>query len=148
MAEHKMHEITAQYLEKCKQELDHLKNVEVEENKRALQEARALGDLSENSDYDFAKAEQGRINARIEVLEDIIKYHIIIAEEWYTVSIDGGKQVALQLVGVLEADPEESKISKESPIGKAITGHIDGEEVQYLSGAGTKHTVKIIAIGR
>ena len=144
MAEQK-YQVTEQGLINYKNELEHLNTVEREQNKIALQEARALGDLSENSDYEYAKKEQGRIDERIAQLEDIIKNHVIIQEEWVKVLfVESGIEKKFQIVGVLEADPEKEKISAASPLIKALKGHHPGEEVTYTSGSGKKVTVKII----
>ena len=145
----RLHQITAQGLEELKKEKEHIITVEIEANKIAIQEARALGDLSENAEYSAAKEIQSQLNNRLAEIEDIIKNHEIIAEEWYTIRYEElGVQKSIQLVGVLEADPEENKISKESPIGKAIQGHKAGETVSFTSGSGKKVSVKKIEKGK
>ena len=145
----RLHQITAQGLEELKKEKEHIITVEIEANKIAIQEARALGDLSENAEYSAAKEIQSQLNNRLAEIEDSIKNHEIIAEEWYTIRYEElGVQKSIQLVGVLEADPEENKISKESPIGKAIQGHKAGETVSFTSGSGKKVSVTIIEKGK
>ena len=145
----RLHQITAQGLEELKKEKEHIITVEIEANKIAIQEARALGDLSENAEYSAAKEIQSQLNNRLAEIEDIIKNHEIIAEEWYTIRYgELGVQKSIQLVGVLEADPEENKISKESPIGKAIQGHKAGETVSFTSGSGKKVSITIIEKGK
>ena len=145
----RLHQITAQGLEELKKEKEHIITVEIAANKIAIQEARALGDLSENAEYSAAKEIQSQLNNRLAEIEDIIKNHEIIAEEWYTIRYEElGVQKSIQLVGVLEADPEENKISKESPIGKAIQGHKAGETVSFTSGSGKKVSITIIEKGK
>ena len=116
-------------------ELDNLKNVKVQENKARLKEARSFGDLSENSEYDEARDEQGKIYARIAELEEMLRHAVIHNEEEsdkglvtlgsivvvhdYTYDED----VEYRIVGSNEADPMEGKISDLSPIGAAIIGH-------------------------
>ncbi|MBR4237226.1 GreA/GreB family elongation factor [bacterium] len=145
----RLHQITAQGLEELRKEKEHILTVEIEANKAAIQEARALGDLSENAEYSAAKEIQSQLNNRLAEIEDILKNHEIIAEEWYTIRYDElGVQKSIQLVGVLEADPEENKISKESPIGKAIQGCKVGETVYFTSGSGKKISVTIVEKGK
>jgi len=124
--------LTQEGLEKLNIELDELKNVRRPEVINALKEARALGDLSENAEYDAAREEQAKIENRIQELEVMIENAIIIgAGATDTVSI--GSKVKIKyvedddceeymIVGTKEADPFENKISNESPIAKAILG--------------------------
>lgn len=148
MAQH-LHQITAQGLEELKKEKEHILTVDIEANKIAIQEARALGDLSENSEYSAAKEEQAKLNARLAEIEDILKYHEIIREEWLKVEfIETGLVKSFQLVGITEADPEDNKVSKESPIGKAVQGRKIGDIVTYTSGTGKKITIKILEKGK
>ena len=117
--------------------------------KEAIKVAREQGDLSENAEYSAAKDEQRVLNARLAEIEDILKNHEIIREEWYTVKYEEtGLEKSFQLVGVLEADPLDSKISKESPIGKAIQGHKVGDTITFSSGSGKKITVTIVKRGK
>ncbi len=136
------------------QELNTLKTEKRPEVIKALKEARALGDLSENSDYDAARNEQAQLEARIKELEYKLE-HCTIAETEadgsvnvgsnVTITYDDGEIEEYKIVGSLEADPFENKISNESPIGKAIIGHKKGEEVEVASPNGS-FTVKITDI--
>ena len=145
----KIHQITQQGLEELKKEKEQILTFDLERNKQDIQEARALGDLSENAEYSAAKDEQRVLIARLAEIEDILKNHEIIREEWYTVKYeDTGLEKSFQLVGVLEADPLDSKISKESPIGKAIQGHKVGDTITFSSGSGKKITVTIVKRGK
>ncbi len=126
-------------------ELDYLVNVKVEENKKDISTARAFGDLSENSEYDEAKQEQGRIHTRIAELREIIANAKVIDES----QIDGSKvsvgsvvevinktrniEVTYHIVGSYETDPARGKISDSSPIGTALIGAAAGDTV-YVAG--------------
>jgi len=144
-----LHQITNQYLEDILKEKEYINTVEVPANKQALQEARALGDLSENAEYTAAKAKQRELEYRLGEIDDIIKHHEIIAEEWCTIRYDElGIEKDIMLVGVLEADPEAKKISRESPLGKAISGRKIGETVTFTTGTGKKMVVTLISKGK
>lgn len=125
------------------QELNVLKTEKRPEVIKALKEARALGDLSENSDYDAARNEQAQLEARIKELEYKLE-HCTIADgksnntvvnvgSVVTITYDDGETEEYKIVGSLEADPFNNKISNESPIGKAIIGHKKGEVVEVIS---------------
>ena len=133
------------YLE-LEQELNMLKTEKRPEVIKALKEARALGDLSENSDYDAARNEQAQLEARIKELEYKLE-HCTIADgkkkdtvnvgSVVTITYDDGETEEYKIVGSLEADPFDNKISNESPIGAAIIGHKKGEEVEVSSPNGS-----------
>lgn len=142
------------YLE-LEEELKELKTKKRPEVIKALKEARALGDLSENSDYDAARNEQAQLEARIKELEYKLE-HCTIANAKGNGTVDVGSSVIItyddgeveeyKIVGSLEADPFENKISNESPIGKAIIGHKKGEVVEVSSPNGSfKVTITNIA---
>ncbi len=122
------HQLTKTGLEEYTNELEQLKNVERIRNIEALQEARAQGDLSENADYDAARDEQARIEARIKEIENILKNAVIING---SASSNLGKTISVlfieeniikefKLVGSLETDPSNGKISNESPLGEKL----------------------------
>ncbi|HBP25734.1 MAG TPA: transcription elongation factor GreA [Acholeplasmatales bacterium] len=146
------HQLTAEGLEKCKQELDFLKNHERGRVIESLKEARAQGDLSENADYDAARDEQARLEARIKELENIIKNAVVIDESKATAS-NLGKEIVLEfedktvdefsLVGSLEADPLQGKISNESPLGAAILNQKVGDKVLVKTETGYEFYVII-----
>ena len=124
--------LTQQGLDDLKKELDDLINVRRPENIQAIKEARALGDLSENAEYDAARNEQAEIEGRIKQLEKMLENVSIITDVGTdtvsignTVSIkyvDDDEEDEYKIVGSQEADPFESKISNESPIGAALLG--------------------------
>ncbi|AUD64918.1 transcription elongation factor GreA [Tenericutes bacterium MZ-XQ] len=124
------YQLTQEGVDKLKNELQYLKEVKRPENIEALKDARAQGDLSENADYDAARNEQARIEARIQEIETIIK-NVKLIRKSSVDKIDIGKSVKVlfvekeeektfHLVGSLEVDPKANKISVESAIGKAL----------------------------
>ena len=147
--------LTEAGLEELKKELDSLINVRRPENIQAIKEARSLGDLSENAEYDAARNEQAQIEARIQQLEKMLENVSIISEVskdtvgiGNTVSIkyvDDDEEEEYKIVGSQEADPFESKISNESPIAKALFEHKVGDIVTVESPNGS-YEVEIIEI--
>ncbi|TNF08578.1 MAG: transcription elongation factor GreA [Bacillota bacterium] len=156
MAVKQMFQLTQEGVDNLKTELAYLKDVKREENLEALKEARAQGDLSENADYDAARNEQARIEARIAEIENIIKnVKIIKANQEDIVNI--GKTVNVRfietgdikefyLVGSIEADPRARKISIESPIGKAMLNHQEGDLVEVKTETGRIFQIEIVDI--
>lgn len=139
-------------------ELDYLVNVRVEENKKEISTARAFGDLSENSEYDEAKQEQGKIHARIDELREMIAHAKVIDESQIDESkisvgsivvlynVERAKEFTYHIVGSYETDPANGKISDSSPIGTALIGAKEGDEV-VVSGAREQH-LKIKSVSR
>ena len=131
-------------------ELDYLVNVKVEENKKEISTARAFGDLSENSEYDEAKQEQGKIHARIDELREMIAHAKVIDESQIDESkisvgsivvlynVERKKEFTYHIVGSYETDPVNGKISDSSPIGAALIGAKAGDEV-VVSGIREQH---------
>lgn len=123
--------MSAEGLEKLKEQLEYLKNVRRKEVAEKLKEARSQGDLSENAEYDAAKDEQGILEADIMDIEKKIELAEVVNDEDLTTDEIGvGSVVTLkdlefdeilhiQIVGSTEADPENNKISEDSPIGIA-----------------------------
>ena len=157
MSERKKVFLTQEGYDEIKEELDNLINVKRPENIIAIKEARALGDLSENADYDAARNEQAEIEARIKKLESILE-NVEIIDEVTTDEVGLGNTVKIsyvddeddedeyKIVGSQEADPFESKISNESPIAKALLGHKVGDVVSVESPNGS-YEIKIVEIG-
>ncbi|MFY9422620.1 MAG: transcription elongation factor GreA [Bacilli bacterium] len=146
------HHLTLAGLDKLKMELDDLKSKERERVIESLKEARSQGDLSENADYDAARDEQARIEARIKELENIIKNSVIIdgnnsfssnLGKKITLEFDDGTVDEFVLVGTLEADPLSGKISYESPLGSAILHHKVGDKVLVKPDGGDEFYVII-----
>lgn len=147
--------LTENGLNELKDELDNLKNVRRPENIQALKDARALGDLSENAEYDAARNEQAVIESRIQELEVMLENAVVI-KEVDTDKVSIGTSVKLEfveddeietysIVGTKEADPFENKISNESPIAKAIIGKKVGEIATVKCDADS-YDVKILEI--
>lgn len=147
--------LTQQGLDSLKQELDNLINVRRPENVKAIKEARSLGDLSENAEYDAARNEQAEIEGRIKQIEKMLENVSIISDAGTdkvnignTVSIkyvDDDEEDEYKIVGSQEADPFESKISNESPIAQALFNHKVGDLVTVESPNGN-YQVEIIDI--
>ncbi len=139
--------LTQEGLDELKAELDNLINVRRPENIQSIKEARSLGDLSENADYDAAKNEQAQIEGRIKTIEKMLENVSIITDIpkdvvglGSTVSIkyiEDEETDEYKIVGSQEADPFESKISNESPIAKAILNHKVGDIVTVESPNGS-----------
>ena len=119
-----------------------------------IKEARALGDLSENAEYDTAKNEQARIEARIKEIEYKLEHSVVQEGSKDSVSIgstvtikyvDDDEEEAYKMVGSLEADPFENKISNESPIGNAIFGKKVGDQIDVESPNGS-YKIEIVKI--
>ena len=135
--------------------LDFLKLEKRPEIILALKEARAQGDLSENSEYDAARNEQALVESKIAELEKMVENAVVIKEvDTDKVSIgtsvkieyvDDGETESYMVVGSKEADPFENKISNESPIAQAIMGKKIGDVVSVASPNG-QYSVKILEI--
>lgn len=147
--------LTQEGLDELKSELDNLINVRRPENIQAIKEARSLGDLSENAEYDAARNEQAQIEGRIKQIEKMLENVSIINEVskdkvgiGNTVSIkyvDDDEEDEYKIVGSQEADPFESRISNESPIAKALFDHKVGDIVTVESPNGS-YQIEIIEI--
>ena len=151
--------LSAEHLEKLKQELVHLKTVREKEVADQIKEARSFGDLSENSEYDEAKNEQGKLYSRIAEIENILANHIVIEENKEdhdkvrlgstitVMDVEFKEEETYQVVGSQEADPMNGRMSEESPFGKALLGKAVGEDVVVDAPAGTLH-YQIIKISK
>lgn len=149
--------LTQEGLDELKKELDNLINVKRPENIQAIKEARSLGDLSENADYDSARNEQAVIEGRIKTIEKMLENVSIITKTatdkvalGTTVSIkyvddDDEDEDEYKIVGSQEANPFESKISNESPIAIALMDHKVGDIVTVESPNGS-YQVEIMEI--
>jgi len=130
-------------------ELTYLKTVREKEVAELIKEARGFGDLSENSEYDEAKNEQGKLYSRIAELEDILLHSTIINDtDEHTNAVTIGCRVIVtelksgktlpeyKVVGPLEADPMNRAISEDSPFGKALMGAQEGDEISVEAPVG------------
>ncbi len=149
--------LTSQGYLDLENELQYLKTVKRQEVTQTLKEARALGDLSENSEYEQAREDQANLEQRIVEIEYTLEHATVIDENQSDGKVSIGCQVELQyeddedtesykIVGSQEADPFNNKISNESPIAAAIMGKKVGDTVEVSSPDGV-YSVRIVAIG-
>ena len=150
----KQFKLTKGKYEELKDELYNLRTVKEREIAEQIKEARSHGDLSENSEYDEAKNEQGKLYSRIAELENIIDNAVIIDESALGKGVVMSAKVTLlingvereyTIVGSQEANPRAGRLSDESPIGKAIIGKHEGDEVTVETPSGAMQ-VKILNI--
>ena len=155
LKEQKKNFLTQEGAKELKKELDYLITIKRPEVIISLKEARALGDLSENADYDAARNDQAHIESKIIELEETLS-NLIIIKETHGDKVDLGSKVIIEyvddneqetykIVGSKEADPFENKISNESPIAKAILGHKKGDTVKVESPNG-EYKITVINI--
>ena len=149
--------------QELKQELTYLKTVREKEVAELIKEARGFGDLSENSEYDEAKNEQGKLYSRIAEIEDILLHAVVLTD-----SDDHGNAVTIgcrvtvaevkngkagkalpeyKVVGSQEADPMNRAISEDSPFGHALRGAKEGDEIVVEAPVGEIH-YKVVKIER
>ena len=140
--------MTAEGLRDLEKELEELKTVGRKEAAEKIKVARSFGDLSENSEYDEAKNEQGKLYSRIAELDEILSNYTLIEEqENHMDMVHVGNNVVVkdlefdetlhyQIVGSQEADPMNGRISEDSPFGRALLGKKAGEEVVVEAPAG------------
>jgi len=147
--------LTSEGLDEIKKELEHLKLVKRPEVINALKDARALGDLSENAEYDAARNEQAIVEGRIVELEAMVENAVVI-EKANTDCVSIGTKVKIEyvgdndteeysIVGSKEADPFQNKISNESPIAQAIMGLKVGD-IAHVSSPNGQYDVTILQI--
>lgn len=144
----KAYKLTTNRVEQLKQEMDYLKTVREKEVAELIKEARSFGDLSENSEYDEAKNEQGKVYSRIAELESILSNFVIISDEALTTDVvtpgvkvlvrdlEDGSEETYHIVGSQEANPGMGRISDESPFGKSLLGRRCGDEAIVEAPAG------------
>ena len=147
--------------EELEKELRYLIDEAREEVKRQLAEARAQGDLSENADYDAARNRQAEVEGRIKEIEDILSNSELISDEksskkkgdkvalGSTVTIrflETGKEEKYMIVGTVESDPFNNKISNASPLGEALIGKVVGDVVD-VKGPKKVYKVEVLKIG-
>jgi len=142
--------ITREGYEALKKELEHIQKIERPRNIKAIEEARAHGDITENAEFEAAKNRQAFIEGRLSELgyklsrADIIdpqklpKDRAVFASSVLLENADTGEHVVYQLVGPDEADIEEGRISVSSPLGKAIIGKKPGDEIVLIAPGGKR----------
>ena len=147
MADSNRYRMSHQRLEELKEELHYMQTVREKEVAEQIKEARSFGDLSENSEYDEAKTEQGKLYSRIAEVQDLIEHAVIVEDSEDVGKVGIGSIVTVRdlatdaeykykLVGSQEANPMEGKISDDSPFGRALYGHSLGEVVDVEAPAG------------
>ena len=137
----KEYKLSPERLKELQEELSYLKTVREKEVAELIKEARSYGDLSENSEYDEAKNEQGRLYSRMAEVEEILANCVVIEEEetdgdyirmGSTVTVydkEFEEEQTFRITGSQEADPMNGLISEDSPFGKALMGRNAGDEI-------------------
>lgn len=140
MAKQNRYRMSIERLEELKEQLHYLQTVREKEVADQIREARSFGDLSENSEYDEAKTEQGKLYSKIAETKDLIENAEIVEKSDSTEHVGIGSIVTVrdvsngvdeiyQIVGSQEANPMKGKISDDSPFGRGLYGHSVGEIV-------------------
>ena len=151
--------MSSERLEALKEELNYLETVREKEVAELIKEARSFGDLSENSEYDEAKAEQGKLYSKIAELKDLIenaeivdnsddnlpKDSVTLGSVVDVVDLEDNFEEKYEIVGSQEANPREGRISDDSPLGKGLHGHRAGDVVTVEAPAGMLQ-FKIISV--
>jgi transcription elongation factor GreA len=152
--------LTSEGLEELKSKIEHLRGDRRREVAQRIKEAREFGDIAENSEYDDAKNEQAMLEKQIADLEEKLRSARVIDETAVDTDVVGlgatvhvkdqktEKSTKFRIVGSAEADPSESKLSNESPVGKALLGHKRGETVTVPVPRGPARKLKITKIER
>ena len=144
------YKMSQELLEELKKELNYMETVREKEVSEQIKEARSFGDLSENSEYDEAKTEQGKLYSRIAEYKDLIEHAEIVDNvdhnlpkdavtlgSFVTVrDLDDEFEDKYEIVGSQEANPREGRISDDSPVGKGLIGHRAGDTVTIAAPAG------------
>ena len=152
--------LTQQGLDDLKAKIEDLSTRRRDEVAERIKEARAFGDISENSEYDDAKNAQAMLESRIAQLEERVRAATVVNPDEISTEIVGvgstvhvkdektGKSQKFTIVGSAEANPAEAKLSNESPVGKALLGHKKGDtvDVHLPSGKVRKLTVSKITV--
>jgi transcription elongation factor GreA len=151
---------TPQGLEELKSKIEHLRGERRREVAERIKEAREFGDISENSEYDDAKNEQAMLEKQIADLEEKLASARVIDEKDVDTDVVSvgvfvhvkdqktDKSTKFKIVGSAEANPSESKLSNESPVGRALIGHKRGETVTVPVPRGPARKLKITKIER
>jgi transcription elongation factor GreA len=150
--------LTAEGLEKLKEELDLLSKEKRREVAERIKEAREFGDISENSEYDDAKNEQAMLEARISTIQEKLRMATVIDASDVSTDIvqvgsvvhvkdeKTGKSVKYSIVGSAEANPAENRLSNESPVGRALLGKKRNDTVSVTVPRGPARKLKITKI--
>jgi len=140
--------ITRAGLEKLREELSYLMNVERPKNIQAIAEARSHGDINENAEYQAAKEKQSFIEGKISELQatlgraEVIDVddgpadHVVFGRTVLLCNVETDEEVSYQLLGPYESDPEKGKISVNSPLGQALIGRVEGDWIRVKTPRG------------
>jgi transcription elongation factor GreA len=149
--------LTPEGLKKLTAELEELKSVARKRVADRIREAKQFGEIGENSEYEAAKAEQAQLEGRIEALQYLLHNAVIVEGPGHDGRAGVGSRVRLReveteqeveyrIVGALEADPAEHRISNQSPLGEAVIGHRAGDTVVVQTPGGPRRYT-ILAVG-
>jgi len=151
--------LTAEGYKKLVEELERLRTTGREQTAAKIKEARSFGDLSENAEYDEAMNEQAIMEAKIARLEDELKNAQILDDEDVRTDVIGvgslvkvydqtyEEELEFQIIGKAQANPDEKRVSDESPIGRALLGHAVGEVVEVETPGGPV-SMEILSISK
>ena len=150
--------LTPEGLERLKEEINELQTTKRREVAERIKEAREFGDISENSEYDDAKNEQARLEARIAELEEKLRAASVVDASELGADVvrvgtkvhvkdqDSGKSLQYVIVGSTEANPAENRLSNESPVGRALLDHKRNDVVKVTLPTGKTRDLKITKI--
>ena len=152
-------ELTAEGRAKLVEELAYREGEKHDEIVERIKEARGFGDLSENSEYDAAKEEEARNAARVNEIRQILSIATVVeagSSHDLTVSIgttveledEHGKKSTFTIAATTETNSLEHKISNESPVGAALVGHREGDEIEVVAPSGKTRKYTVTAINR
>jgi transcription elongation factor GreA len=151
--------LTREGLQKLESELDDLKTIHRREVNERIRQAKEFGDISENAEYEAAKQEQAFVEGRIMRVESMIRNARIIEDSEYATDevhlgasvkvkdLKGGGSLEFTLVGSTEADPQNGRVSNESPLGRALIGKKKSETVEVQTPRGVV-SYKVESIGK
>ena len=153
------YKMSQERLDELKAELHDMETVQAAKVSEQIKEARSFGDLSENSEYDEAKTEQGRLYSKIAEYKDLIEHAEIVDTVDHTlphdaatlgshvtvIDLDDDFEETYEIVGSQEANPREGRISDDSPVGKGLIGHRAGEEITIEAPSGVVH-IRIVHV--
>lgn len=146
MVNNKKQQITEKYKKELEEQLEYRKVTLRTEIGNAIKEAREQGDLSENADYSSAREKQSENEAKIAEIEEILKYAEIVKTTHIVVKYVALNKIDEYDISGSESNPFEKKISSESPLAKAVSGHKKGDIVTMTTEAGKDIKVEIISI--
>ncbi len=147
MANENKYRMSQSRLDELVKELEYLQTVRTKEVSEQIKEARSFGDLSENSEYDEAKTEQGKLYSKIAELQDLVEKaeiiekveganHVVMGSKVTVRDLEDGSTETYQIVGSQEADPRERRISNDSPFGRALMNRFPGDTVEVEAQVG------------